>query len=199
MRQEGSASEAEALANDAFFYEKLAKEDPNSAAGDPAGTDVEFVQPVNTGMATPANDMGVVILQGRKGAGGVERGSEDENIPDKYLVNEPAVRVNEEDEEEDEYQPRHVGNDDDEGSNGGGDDGTAESGNEDEGDGSNKQEQVEEDEEPPHNSQHFTREFDSTADLLKEVEKIVKTNEKLTENSDDDVFWKIEYQHPRFD
>lgn len=195
------ASEAEDLANDSFFYEKLAKEDPNSAAGDPDGKDVEFVEPVNTGKAKGV-DTGVVILQGRKGAGGVQLGSEDESIPDKYSETDSdgygAVAEQEEDEEEVGYRSRVVDDDkeqeEDTGDYGAGDRPLYWKHNKQNGNnGENDKE------EPQSKSRHFTREFDSTADLLKEVQDIVRKNEKLTKNSNDDVYWEVKYEHPQFD
>lgn len=189
----GTASEAEDLANDTFFYEKLAKEDPNSAAGDPDGKDVEFVEPVNTGKAKGV-DTGVVILQGRKGAGGVKLGSEDESIPDKYSESDRNVSDEDVADEDREYRARVVDNDNEEDGDNGDYGDHKEVGNYND----EHQPESEENEEPKSKSKHFTREFDSTVDLLKEVEDIVKRNEKLTQNSDDDVYWEVKYEHPSY-
>lgn len=44
----------------------------------------------------------------------------------------------------------------------------------------------------------FTKEFGSPAELLKEVEQIVKRKEEQSENGDTDIYWEISYEHPKY-
>lgn len=148
------ALEAKDLANDEFFYKNLAREIPSSV-GEPAGDDVELIEPASTakdGRKSTNTDKDVELVQGR-------------NRTDPSHKRYVEEEQNQEGEEEDDDEVEE---------------------------GDSK------DVEPKLRTLQYTKEFDTKADLLKEVQQIVKQNEKLTKEADGDVYWEIEYEHPKY-
>lgn len=45
----------------------------------------------------------------------------------------------------------------------------------------------------------FTKEFDFKEDLFKEYGKILSIKKQKNKNTDEDGYWKVEYEHPKYE
>lgn len=172
-----SAFEAKDLANDEFFYKHL-----NVGVGDPAGDDVELIEPATSVQDSHSGsgkkskkerfDQDVELVQERRKT----QNSNNADSHKRYLDDEQ--RAEEEDDAESEAEVE-----DDEDS-----------------DDKHDAEQSERRQRPKSKPRQiqYTKQFDSKADLLKEVKQIVQKNQKLTKEADGDVYWEIEYEHPKY-
>lgn len=160
------ALEAKDLANDEFFHRQQAKSTP-SLVGEPAGDDVELIEPAITtgGKRLRDVDRGVEFVQGRKGyrpttdrqpsGDSHKRYKDDGDGDEEEATGGDAEEDHEEDDDDDDDdgKPRMI---------------------------------------------QYTRNFDTKSALLAEVKAIVKENEKLAKQTDGDVYWEVEYEHPRY-
>lgn len=173
---EQSALEAKDLANDEYFYRQL-----DAGVGDPAGDDVELIEPATTAVRNGHSGIGKKSTKHGIDQPDVELVQDRRKLPNggnvdslkRYVDNEQRA-----DEENDaEAVAEEVDDDDDDDE----DDAVVEQLPE------SKPRQIQ-----------FTKQFDTKADLLKEVKQIVQRNQKLTKEADGDVYWEIEYEHPKY-
>lgn len=189
------ALEAKDLSNDEFFYKTLTKSMPKLSKEDRDA--VELIEPQgNRDSDNPDIDRGVELVQSAKK--GISQVNEDvnEEINRKYVKEtsvgsaehvsngDSDVDDNDEDDEDDEQHAEE----DEEGS----DEGTKSAYMEVEGDVEHVHE------EPKVKRVKFTKEFGTHAELLKEVEQLVKKNEEQDDIGDTDVYWEVKYEHPKY-
>lgn len=167
------ALEAKDLANDEFFYKQLAKESP-SLVGEPAGDDVELIEPKSTAGGRRAGevDRGVELVhQGKRPK--TQRSNDDAGKQHREEVDNHKRYVNGEQKSDDDS-------------------------NEDNDDDDEEQDENDEDDDKKPRTIQYTKQFDNKDALLKEVKQIVRKNEKLTKEANGDVYWEIEYEHPKY-
>lgn len=168
-----SALEAEDLSNDEFFYKHL-----NVGVGEPAGDDVELIEPATTF----ARDSGSGKKSKKEGIDqDVELVQERRKTPNRHNEDSHKRYVDDEEQAEEE-------------------DAAESEAEENEGDSNHEAEQTERRQRPKSKPRQiqYTKQFDTKADLLKEVKQIVQKNQKLTKEADGDVYWEIEYEHPKY-
>lgn len=192
------ASEAKDLSNDDFFYKTLAKSVPKLSQE--ARDAVELIEP--QGIRDDDNtdiDRGVELVQ--PATKDVSQVNKDDNDENKYVKGSSVgsaehvsngdsdVDDNAEDVEDEELNEEEEEETDD-GAGEGSDEGMK---------GAYKEDDVEPiDKEPQIKRVKFTKEFGSHAELLKEVEQLVKKNEEQDDNGDTDVYWEVKYEHPKY-
>lgn len=198
------ALEAKDLSNDEFFYESLAKSVPKLSQE--ARDAVELIEPQgNRNADNPDIDRGVELVQPPKKA--VSQVDEDDENNRKYVKGtsvgssehvsngDSDVDDNDEDGENEEHHESEEEEEEEESDDGAGegsDEGTKSAYKDEEDD----VEQV--NEEPQVKRVKFTKEFGSHAELLKEVEQLVKKNEEQDDTGDTDLYWEVKYEHPKY-
>lgn len=198
------ALEAKDLSNDEFFYKTLAKSVPKLSQE--ARDAVELIEPQgNRDADNPDIDRGVELVQpAKKGVSQVDDDVDDENNR-KYVkgtslgsaehVSNGDTDVGDND-EDDEGEELHDEEEEEEESDDGAGEGSDEVGKSAYKEEEDDVEQV--NEEPPVKRVKFTKEFGSHAELLKEVEQLVKKNEEQDDIGDSDVYWEVKYEHPKY-
>lgn len=190
------ALEAKDLSNDEFFYKSLAKSVPKLSKE--ARDAVELIGPQGNREAdNPDIDRGVELVQpAKKDVSQVNDDVTDEE--NRKIVKGTSVgsaeHVSNGDSDVDEYDEDEELQDEEDDS----DDGAGEGSDEDRKSAYKEDDVEQEVEEPQVKRVKFTKEFGSHAELLKEVEQLVKKNEEQDDIGDTDVYWEVKYEHPKY-